>query len=88
MIWLHNISVFKLLTSTVFPLDAVNTSPGSIPLPSIMFSQEADMKWICSNSIKSSLHPVVVPMTMQELMCCSPEAALARCVTELLIVYV
>lgn len=42
--------VHAILTSTVLPLEAVRTSPGSIPFPSIMFSQDADMKWICSSS--------------------------------------
>ena len=35
------------LASTVLPLDAVGTSLGSIPLPSIMFSHAAMMKCTC-----------------------------------------
>lgn len=34
-----------LLTSTVLPFAAVNTSPGRRPLPATMFSHEAMMKW-------------------------------------------
>ena len=38
-------SASVLLISTVIPLDAVRMSPGRMPLPSIMFSQAATMKW-------------------------------------------
>lgn len=31
----------------VFPFDAVKISPGLMPVPLIMFSQAATMKWTC-----------------------------------------
>ena len=37
-------SASVLFTSTVFPLDAFRMSPGRIPTPATMFSQDATMK--------------------------------------------
>ena len=34
-------------TSIVFPFEAVTISPGLIPVPLIMFSQDATIKWTC-----------------------------------------
>ena len=37
----------RIHTSMVFPFDAVTISPGLMPVPLIMFSQAATMKWTC-----------------------------------------
>ena len=41
-------------TSTVFPLAAWRMSPGRMPLPSIMFSQDAVMMCTCSSTSHTS----------------------------------
>ena len=46
----HTAAMHENLTSTVFPLAAWRMSPGRMPRPSIMFSQDAVMMCTCSRS--------------------------------------
>jgi hypothetical protein len=49
---------YKKHTSIVLPLEAVTMSPGLMPVPLIMFSQAATIKWTCGTGTVSKLvHP-------------------------------
>jgi len=49
----NTLATRSVFTSIVFPLEAVTMSPGLIPVPLIIFSQAAAIKWTYQKRIKS-----------------------------------
>lgn len=69
-------------TSTVLPEAAVSTSPGRMPLPSIMFSHEALMMWTCMNMRHAVRHAFAVLARSRDSVGESHQPVMQMCLPE------